>query len=137
MEKTNTHTYDGKLSLAKRSLSSELARVSQIPKGKKLENFTQMKGILQRFPGFIPQAAHCFETIFRTFSTDGHVPRGTNYDPTNDLHADDLLYLCYEKLEEGRNKDFAEGLLLQLQEMAGGLCAQGRTTRLFQLLLAY
>jgi len=137
MEKTNTHNYDGKLSLAKKSLSSELTRASKIPKSGKLEAFARIKVILQRFSGFTPPATHCFETIFRTFSTEGRISRGTNYDPTNDLHADDLLYLCYEKLEDGRNKDFAQGLLLQLQEMAGGLCAQGRTTRLFQLLLAY
>jgi len=133
----NTHTYDGKLSLSKEILITDIFRVCEIPKDEKLEAFSQMGDILKKFSGFTPIARKCFDTILQSFSSEGHTCKGANYDPTNDLHADDLLYLCYEKLDEGKNKDFAEGLLLQLQEMASGICPQGRTTRLFQLLLAY
>lgn len=134
--KTLTHTYDGKLEQTKLQLLEDIFRVSQISKSDKLNAFGHLRLELQKYP--LPQPAQrCFEAIFQTFSQMGHVPSGGNYDPTNDLFADDLLYLCFERVVKYQDADFAQAFILQLGDMALGLCAQGRTTRLFQILLAF
>jgi len=134
--KTQTHSYDGKLSVTKLQLLEDISRASKIPKANKLNYFGHLRLELQKYT--LPQPAQgCFEAIFRTFSQQGRVRTGANYDPTNDLHADDLLYLCFEKIVTYQDKDFTQVFILQLTDMASGLCAQGRTTRLFQILLAF
>ncbi len=57
-----------------------------------------------------------------------------NYDPTNCLNADDLLCLCWEYKDD---EDFIQELNIQLLDMATGFCPQGRTHRLYQLLVAF
>lgn len=70
-------------------------------------------------------------TIINSFKSQ------SNFDPTNRLNADDLLYLCYEKICIQSDLDFEDLLKIQLVEMNSGLCPQGRTTRLFQILIPY
>lgn len=62
------------------------------------------------------------------------VGTNANYDVTNQVTADDLLYLCVNHID---NEDFRNLFDHVLQEMQGGMCPQGRCTRLFQLLLPY
>ena len=57
-----------------------------------------------------------------------------NKDSTNHLNADDLLCLCWVYRH---NVDFIKELEIQLLDMATGFCPQGRTHRLYQLLLAF
>ena len=133
---TATHSYDGKLAKAKAQLIQEISRVSLAPKGAKMEGFNQLREILRRVSA-TPSALQCYDIIVATFDKDGRVSRSPNYDPTNDLHADDLLYLCFEQIVLENNLDLTRALISQLEDMRTGLCAQGRTTRLFQILLAY
>ncbi len=134
--KTLTHTYDGKLGQSKLQLLEDIARVSQISKNDKLDAFGHLRLEIQKYPISQP-AQRCFEAIFQTFSQGGRVPSGCNYDPTNDLFVDDLLYLCFEKIVKNQDADFAQAFILQLGDMISGLCAQGRVIRLFQILLAF
>lgn len=132
----NTHTYDGKLEKTKIYLIKDIIRASQVPKGVKLEAFDQLREHLKRVP-ISPEALKCFDVIVATFTQSGHAQNNPNYDPSNDLFADDLLYLCFEKIVVEKNEDLCGSLIQQLRDMTTGLCAQGRTTRLFQILLAY
>jgi len=134
---TNTHTYDGKLQWTKAELIQEISRVTVLPKEAKLQAFNQLRLALQRY-AISPSAQKCFEIIFQTFAqSERGKPNNHNYDSANDLYADDLLYLCFEKVVLNQDVDFAQALILQLEDMTSGLCAQGRTTRLFQILLAF
>jgi hypothetical protein len=61
-----------------------------------------------------------------------------NYDPTNDLYADDLLYICGIIAENIPDKDsFVSTFNEQLTDMSTGMCAQGRVHRLFQIIIAF
>jgi len=132
-QKTLTHTYDGKLKTIKLQLQDDILRASTIPKSEKLSCLGILRLELQKYP-FPPEASRCFEAIYKTFLQVGRA-RGPNYDPTNDMYADDLLYLCYEKAIG--NSEFTESLILQLVDMESGLCPQGRVIRLFQILMAF
>src|SRR5205085_12636761 len=57
-----------------------------------------------------------------------------NYDHSNKIDGDDLIYMCNDYLD---NQHFVANLNVQLEDMSTGLCAQGRTHRLYQLLLAF
>jgi hypothetical protein len=60
-----------------------------------------------------------------------------NYDPTNNFYADDILYLILSKLDTTYSIEFQKDILLLLdeifEEMYSGMCAQGRTHRLYQI----
>jgi hypothetical protein len=59
-----------------------------------------------------------------------------NFDPTNQLFADNLLFkICYiAKTNDDIVEDIIKMLALQLEDMGTGFCPQGRTTRLYQIL---
>lgn len=58
-----------------------------------------------------------------------------NYDPINKLHALDLLYIvCEISL---KNPEILELLEEQLNDMTTGFCPQGRTIRLYQIILPF
>ena len=57
-----------------------------------------------------------------------------NLDTTNGISADDVLCLA---LPHVTNADFLNCLEEQLLGMSTGFCAQGRTTRLWQVVLAF
>lgn len=132
-----THTYDGKLKNVKQVLQSDISRVSQISKREKLQAFVNLRLNLTLYKEFTPKVKRCFDTIYNTFSQSGRVKTSRNYDCTNDVYADDLLFLCYEKVFVEKDSDFARMLILQLEDMNTGLCPQGRTTRLLQILLIF
>lgn len=73
---------------------------------------------------------------FFTIKNDMITNPNANYDPTNNLYADDILYLILYKLES-YNKEMQNNVLLLLneifEEMYSGLCPQGRTHRLYQI----
>ena len=135
-QKTLTHTYDGKLQKSKQTIENNIQRASKISKKDKVQAFIKLRNNLIKYKEFTPQIQRCFDVIYNTFSQKGRT-KSANYDPTNDLYADDLLYLCYEKVFESDSNDFSKMLILQLEDMVSGLCAQGRTTRLLQVLLAF
>jgi len=119
MSKTDTHTYDGKIAIELRGLeeASTLSVEEKKERCKLLLDF-KINEVAQRF--------------MKQMINDIGTP--ANYDGTNKLCADDLLVLCakYDK-----NEDFLQNLEIQLQDMHTGFCPQGRTHRLYQLLLAF
>ena len=56
-----------------------------------------------------------------------------NYDPTNKLSGDDLLYLVALRLSRNY-EDFLPMLIVQLEDLSTGSCPQGVSHRLFQIL---
>jgi hypothetical protein len=132
-----THTYDGKLKNVKQVLQQDISRASQVSKKEKLQAFVNLRLNLTLYKEFTPKVKRCFDAIYNTFSQSGRVKTSRNYDCTNDVYADDLLFLCYEKVFIEKDSDFARMLILQLEDMNTGLCPQGRTTRLLQILLIF
>jgi hypothetical protein len=69
------------------------------------------------------------------------IGKSPNYDGTNDLKAEDVLYLILAKLKTLRKKekedvifDHMSNIIIQLSDMVtSGPCPQGRCTRLWQL----
>jgi hypothetical protein len=79
-----------------------------------------------------PQAQHFVDLI----AEDSAYNPSANYDPTNQMYADDLLMLAYQ-LTTRFGDDLIRTLETQLADMAGGPCSQGRATRLFQVVAAF
>ena len=121
---TETHFYDGQLEKA--VLEADLSRASQKTSEEKLAAFGLLRSLLPKI------THHNFDVIVRDFIRTGRT-KGANYDPTNDLYADDLLYLCSELSSDPVLIDL---LTAQLVDMSTGICPQGRTHRLFQVLWA-
>lgn len=130
-ELTNTHFYDGKLGELKAFLEPDLLQTGQRTAEEKLAFFQLLRTKL-------PRTAHRnFDIVVQDFIKTGRTP-GPNYDPTNNLYADDLLYLC-GSLAQNFDWDpiLIDLLAAQFIEMSTGMCAQGRTHRLFQVLWAF
>ena len=74
-----------------------------------------------------------------------------NYDATNDVHAEDMLYILALEFNNMRLlfcsdehfvnntslQDFCRELFIQLSDVQTGACPQGRTTRLWQIVYGY
>lgn len=133
-EALNTHFFDGKMEeMIQTHLFKDIERVKHYTK-EKLNGFLY----LRQKKGYTPVGLACLHNIIQTYEHSGR--GGANYDSANYLYACDLLYLVYEKVIEEASRDPPENeyfkmLALQLDEMASGMCAQGRTTRLLQVLL--
>lgn len=123
---TETHFYDGQLGTAKATLEVDLIRASQKTSEEKLAAFGLLRSLIPK------ETHHNFDIIVRDFIRSGRT-KGANHDPTNDLHADDLLYLCSELAGD---PVMIELLTTQLVDMSTGICPQGRTHRLLQVLWA-
>lgn len=117
----NTHSYDGQL------LASRLHGLDAIQKldlETKREYGLALIAIMERSP----VAMHFLKQIVSDIGT------AANFDPTNHLVADDLIGLCWLYRD---NPDFVSMLEGQLIDMATGFCPQGRTHRLYQIILAF
>ena len=133
---TNTHYYDGKIaSESMRSLKPLLIEASKVSKEEKIRElevlWTRLNTVgLVKYPlQYLIGARAYFDVIV---SSIGHV---SNYDPTNDVRADDVLYLCIGLATSSEH--FCIMLLEQLKDIGNGVCSQGRCTRVIQLLVAY
>ena len=133
----NTHFFDGKMGAMLKVIQPEIARAHNIPQKEKLQAFDKLLAVLRPHALMTPAALRCFDAVYRdTVSHPGQTHAANqNYDPVNKLHAEDLLYLLYEKVVEESSEEHAALLAVQLEEMATGLCPQGRTTRFLQVLL--
>lgn len=130
---TDTHSYDNKLRERKKLINSQLERISLIPRGDKLTFFGALYDALTSQKGFDGMTNANYRTIIRDYEMCNN---SANYDPTNDFFAIDLLYLCGELcFRPGEiGLDTCEMLNIQLSEMTSGMCPQGRTARLFQVI---
>lgn len=125
----NVHQFDGQLFPDKSLLQEHLHRAALISKDQKQNSFLKLRTML------LPN--NNLDTIIHDFYIYGR-NIGPNYDPTNDLYADDLLYLCYELLHRSFDHNDLTALLNdQFNEMSSGMCPQGRTHRLISVVLAY
>lgn len=122
-----THSYDGKLGVFTdvSPLKEEIKSASDVPREEKLKKFRDLVNELKDKINF--GSLHCLSTIIRDFELRGKDKTSNgNWDPANNLFADDLLWLCCQ------NKDAVQLLEIQLEDMVTGMCPQGRTTRLLQ-----
>jgi len=118
----NTHTYDGKLNtgllpdlVLSKSLTCEQKRIYGY------ELIQNMRHVNKTAISFLKR-------IVKSIGTK------SNFDSTNNLSADDLIYLCWL---HRNNQEFIKVLEEQLMDMRTGFCPQGRTHRLFQSLLPF
>ena len=121
----DTHTFDGQLLDIKAQILPYLEMAAAISKEDKLVAFKKL--------GTCIQSNSNFDTIVNDFQNLGH-SNGPNYDPTNGLYADDLLYLCSKMTH---NEALISLLNEQLIHMSTGMCPQGRTHRLIQLAIPF
>lgn len=133
---TSAHFYDGKLETSIASIKDRLDEVQMITPTEKSRVFSELATIIES-----PLARKSLRVIisdFQRYAQTTH-PANQNYDSKNRLFACDLLYLVYHKIQSIADKKersvFTLLVVEQLQDMLTGICAQGRTTRLLQLLL--
>jgi hypothetical protein len=136
MEQLNTHHYDGNLRELIDIVGPHINRASLIPRDRKLLSFVILRRTLLADRSFDRAAGMALNTIITTYERHGRIRGGGNYDPSNDLYADDLLYLLYEIVMKKGVADTGVIINQQLSDMLSGMCAQGRTHRLFQLVWA-
>lgn len=115
---TDTHCYDGKI--VNQLDYSSLSGLTLEEKKAHCESLLQYQ--------WSPTAGIYLQRVLAAMGTPA------NYDPTNNLNADDLLCLTVAKCSE---QDFRQEMDIQLADMVTGDCPQGRTHRLYQLLLAF
>jgi len=134
----NTHHYDGKLK-AEISKFKDLNKIGEISLEEKKEVFL---AIHQWLSPRNPEATRMLQLIID--NTNDHKQKSSNFDPSNDYWADDLLYMCWEMRkkiqQDGDDEDkelFDSVFTLQLEDIKGGTCAQGRTARLFQVISSF
>ena len=95
--------------------------------------FTQLIQDIKQNPlvpeKYRPTAIEAINQIMRS------IRQPPNYDRTNGMFADDVLYLVCIKIDKTKNVDALIYLSEQLSDiMTSGQCSQGRSTRIFQVL---
>lgn len=129
----NTHSYDGKLDLARLPnlpIIHELSLCDKRSRGFKL---------LQSCKHINSQALHYLTTIVNDMGTTNNVDNSHSITSKSgrcsfSLIADDLICLCWE---HRNNLAFILELEIQLIDMSTGFCPQGRTHRLFQAVIPF
>lgn len=117
MDKLNTHHYDYKLK-------------GRMQKKNSIGPEEKQKVLKILIDSLVDESARSYA---RTICAD--IGKSSNYDVTNDLIADDILYECALLADE--KNDVMKVLEQQLSEMSSGACPQGRCVRLFQVLDAF
>ena len=112
----NTHSYDGKIENRLPVININISEKKI--RGEELLNCAKMNPIAIKYLTCIVNS----------------IGENTNIDNTNHLNADDLISLCWLLKE---NKDFMKELEIQLLDMQTGNCPQGRTHRLYQILIPF
>lgn len=130
MESLNVHFFDGQLKNIYEIFSQDFSRVRNL-KEEKLTEFEKLREEILAEKN--NQSIINLDIIINTFKNGGM----ENYDASNNVYACDILYLICELInnsDEELKKEYISLLISQLEEMSGGLCPPGRTTRLFQVL---
>jgi hypothetical protein len=124
MDKLNVHHYDGQWG----DVDQYISKVRTIPQAIKIEKIASLKKRLVGHHKITSVAINNFTTI--SFAD--------TYDPSNKIYVYDLLYIL-EELCKGYEDptDLLNMIGEQLDDMSSGLCAQGRTTRLYQLMISF
>jgi hypothetical protein len=128
----NVHYFDGKLKEMYNMFSQDFERVRNL-REEKTSEFQKLQELLIS-KNASHQSLQYLRMIVDTFTRNGM----ENYDASNNVYACDILYLICENINKSSDEDKEEYISLlisQLEEMAGGSCPPGRTTRLFQVLM--
>lgn len=116
-----THSYDGLL----------LDRIKKHPIISKPRNRVFVEIMYDDFSKKVD--SKFFNVLKRSFFDND----GKNYDPSNQVTADNIMCCIYEKYcksNDDAKLDIIKNLKIQLDEMESGDCPQGRCTRLLQVL---
>lgn len=132
----DTHFYDGQMTELINQIGAELSEASQIPLKTKEDAFCVLFNTLSNHPSFSKTAATYLIALIVCFRKFGRTKLGNPlFDPLNDLHACDLLWLLYKEIVLRKSKDHADLFCLMLEDMQTGMCPQGICTRCFQILI--
>lgn len=137
---TETHNYDGylpKTSLLNSKLNSLVKSTSNIDRKNSVINLCNEISNA-RSSSINPISISFFQTLINDWGTNN------NFDSSNNLCADDLLYVLaieWNNIKECNDKEtivsFVDELCIQFADMQTGICSEGRTTRLWQIALTY
>lgn len=128
MEKIlNVHTYDGVINLKSCSVTKYIDEMKNksMKEKKSLAKEVLRHGEIYKFSKI---SIDYLNKIIKDIGTN------KNFDPTNNFSVDELICVCWIFRE---NKNFMKLLEEQLSDMKTGFCPQGRTHRIYQLLLAF
>ena len=137
----NIHIYDGKID--KSDASQELERAYSTPKNTKFQMLENLYSYVVKTPNELKtqQGLKCMRMLIDEFARteEPRTKSGPNWDSSNELFADDLLFLSSEMVLDPRYDQFdiLHILNLQFTEMATGMCPQGRATRMWQLYVTF
>ncbi len=133
----NTHHYDGKLNVhpllkivqeQQENVTIELTTEKQSLFASLVEDVKLNPAINNRYR---PTAIQAINKI------NQNIRQPPNYDRTNNTYADDILYLVCKKIAETKDTNILVYLAEQLSDIiTSGSCAQGRNTRVFQVLFS-
>lgn len=129
---TDTHHYDGHMEATIHPLRERLNLVRQ------LDRQTKCAAMRVFLTQWAPRA--CARTL-QIIVLDAGRGGQDNWDGANQLDAGDLLYILAVFVRDCRDelvrRELLQELCVQCVDMQGGMCAQGRTTRLLQLITAF
>ncbi len=130
---TNTHYYDGKLSdILVQIVQNQQENNSDELTTEKNTLFTRLSKDIKESPLVPPQYRRTAVIAINKIMQSIRQP--ANYDRTNGLYADDVLYLVCKHIYETMNMEALQYLSEQLSDIiTSGQCPQGRSTRVFQV----
>lgn len=135
----NTHYYDNKIDLGV-EIVEKLQECSLTEKKDVVSRFT-----LDILAMNVPEKDNASIHFLNVMMNEWGLP--SNFDNTNNIRAEDMLYICalewnnisllpIDEMVTMRN-DFSKEFFIQLSDVQSGPCAQGRATRLWQIAKAY
>jgi len=121
----NTHTYDGKLRNIVSQHADLLRKTHSVCVSVKKDTLEKLKQVIEEHN--TPYTSGAVRALNLIIGDCGKEP---NYDSSNDLWAEDLLYLINQKITD----DVVPTLAEQLSDIVtSGKCPPGRTTRIWQV----
>lgn len=144
MDKLNTHYYDGKLVEIRNEVLELLEKSSGIEFSQKLADLNKL--LQYNFSANAKKVLNILINDYRKFSVLPRtvIKKDPNHSQQDNLHAENILWLCYKLLDSvsnGESSDIFDNVLkvldLQLVDMLTGMCPQGRCTRLLQIIHAF
>lgn len=121
MDKTNTHFYDGKIVYKKIEFNVDMCQIVKL-----LQDVNKCTILTDT-------GRKCLSTIIDDLNTK------RNFDASNNMSVEDILSDIVILINRHSDRDviysdYIELIALQFNEMISGMCSQGRTHRLYQIL---
>jgi hypothetical protein len=134
-DKTNVHYYDGKICKDTQEYLAlkNICGIHPDEKALLIIKFGVSLGHFQ-ISGNNPTNMNYFNTMLAGIGSTN------NYDPTNEMSADDILYMCANEwfnIPKENRTCIAEEFFLAMADMSSGFCPQGRVDRIWQVAVAY